>query len=259
VPLRFWSCLNFHGLALASVLMACSPTTQPSHEVPEVRITGLTLTLLDPGLGTRGVRVAFEPEGDHIFTSFEIFRSTRADSLGAPIASAIPTDAPWVEVALPDTSPPYKVFFGVRAVRRIETGEQWFSEKITLDSLAIQPAVRIYRPAQGDTLIGNQVIVEVGALSDPGITLRQAWWHHENGSWVRGLDTCLPRLDCETPRFGNVSVQDTLFLNPVSNATTSGSFGPNGLVCVHGSEVFDGRSTAIRQSLACARFWRVKP
>jgi hypothetical protein len=259
VPLRFWSRLNIHGLALASLWMACSPTTQPNPDVPEVRITGLTLTLLDPGLGTRGIRVAFRPEGDQIFTGYEVFRSTRVDSLGAPIANAVPIDAPWFDVALPDTSPPYKVFFGVRAVRRLETGEPWFSEKIALDSISIQPAVRIHHPAQGDSVIGNQVLIEVGAQSDPGITLRQAWWHHENGTWIRGLDTCLPRLDCETPRFGNVLVQDTLFLNPVSNATTPGSFGPNGLVCVHGSEVFDGRSTALRQSLACTRFWRVKP
>jgi hypothetical protein len=120
-------------MAIVSGLIACSQSTQPAQEVPAARITGLTLTLLDPGLGTRGVRVAFVAEGEAAagneatFTGFEVFRSVTKitnDSLGDPIASGLPTDTPWVEIALPDTTPPYKVYFGVRAVKRMETGEK---------------------------------------------------------------------------------------------------------------------------------------
>lgn len=253
--------------SIAFCLWACSQSTQPAQDVPAARITGLTLTLLDPGLGTRGVRVAFEAEatedgagaGEAEFTGFEVFRSIAMitnDSLGDPIAAGLPADTPWVEIALPDTTPPYKVYFAVRAVKRMETGEKWYSEKVDIDSLAIQPAARIYRPAPGDTLVGNQAHLQVSIQSDQGIVLRQMWWHREGNTWMRGLEDCLPRNDCDTPRFGNVWVDDSLVLAPLGGGSTGNLGEPNALVCVHGAEIFAGRLAAMRQSLACSRFWR---
>jgi hypothetical protein len=232
------------------VLLHCSPSTAPKTDLAPVLVSGIQLTLIDPESGLRGVKISFAPQEPEDITSFQLYRSLRADSLGAPFQSEIAAGEREVLIPLPDSSPPMTVYFGLRAIQKLETGETWSSEEMPIDSVVVLPPVQIYAPGKGDTLAASVLPLEVRANSDQGILLRQLWWEKDSDQWTLRLDTCLPRHDCITPRFGAVSQTDTVTLNFVSTIPKPA------LLCVQGSEVFDGRQTAQRQSLACTRFYR---
>ncbi len=248
MPLRFWSPARF--LCLAALPWACSPSTEPPQQLNPVTIRALQLVLLDPALGTRGVALEFTAEDSGLVTSFDVYRSLHPDSLGSPALANLDPKLNRVLLSVPDTNPPYTLYFGVRAVKRLETGEKLFSDSIPIDSLEVLPPVRVYRPANNENLLGIRLPVEVGVGSDQGILLRQSWWEKIDTGWVMRLDTCLPLEDCQTPLFGNVIQRDSVTLSHRGGASIPTLF------CVLGSEVFDGRSTAQKQSLSCTRFLR---
>jgi hypothetical protein len=209
--------------------------------------------LMDPALGTRGIQIQFEPSDSESVTSFEIYRSLKADSLGDPILTDLGPKDREALIVVPDTNPPFKLFFGVRAIRRLETGEKLISAHLPIESLQVLSPVRIYHPSNGDHIASSEIELEVGVTTDQGILLRQSWWELGENGWHIRLDTCLPRNDCQTPLFGSVIRKDTITLSdPIQGFVTN-------LLCVQGSEVFDGRLTAQRQSLICTRFDRSKP
>lgn len=251
MSLRFWSIARF--LCLAALPWACSPSTEPPDHLNPVTITALHLFLLDPALGTRGVAVEFVAEDSGLVTSFDVYRSLHPDSLGSPAIANLDPKTKRAVVSVPDTSPPYTLYFGVRAVKRLETGEKLFSDSIPVDSLEVLPPVRVYHPANKESLAGIRLPVEVGVGSDQGILLRQSWWEKNDTGWVMRLDTCLPIEDCQTPIFGNGIQRDSVTLSH------SGQVDAPNLFCVTGSEVFDGRLTAQKQSLTCTRFLRQMP
>jgi hypothetical protein len=230
--------------------MRCSHPTSPKTELAAVTVTGIQLTLLDPELGLRGAKISFRPTDSVGITSFHLYRSLQADSLGAAVKVDIDAQSRSVVIPLPDSSPPMTVYFGLKAIQRLETGETWQSGEMHLDSVMVLSPAQIYAPGKGDTLDGAALPIEVGATTDQGMVMRQMWWEKEAETWSFRLDTCLPRNDCFTPRFGTVSLSDTVVLN-FSSSTPRPA-----LVCVLGSEVFDGRLSAQRQSLSCSRFYR---
>ncbi len=225
----------------------CAPGGSPAG-LPGVFIDTLRLELLDPAQGSPGAHVAWSAPSAAI-SSLELYQSLRSDSLGAPVLTGIPPAPASVDVALPDSSPPFTVYFALRAVQVDPTGEKNYSDTLELDSLLITAPPGIYQPANGDTLTGRTAPVSVLIGSDPGATLRQAWYEDEDTGWAMALDTCLPRSDCLTPLFGTNLVTDTIELAPAPAG------GIHELFCVLTTEVIS-TSRGLRQSLGCSRFTR---
>jgi|GEM_PF-3796945 len=213
----------------------------------------MKLVLLEPAVGTRGVHLEFACEDSARITAYEIYAGFDPDSVLSPIQSDLPGNQREAWAALPDTSPPYDIYFGIRGVSRLETGEVLRSEPPEMTVLRVLEPVRLYQPAANDTLRGSGLIAEVGISSDQGVLLRQTWWELGDLGWGIRLDTCFPQDQCLTPSFGNRLLRDSVHIQADAGASVSA------MLCIAGSEDFDDRQTARRQSLSCSRFERKSP
>jgi hypothetical protein len=232
--------------------MFCVDHPGPSPSLPTARLSDIHLVLLDPSTLDAGFSLTWSFPDSGKATSFEIFQSLRADSLGSPVTVISAEDSVrGVFLPLVDTLKPYTAFFAIRAVYVEPTGQKIYGDTVPVDSITVNGPVAISHPATGDTLLGRLLIPEVIAGSTSGVTLRQSLWEKQGAAWQIILDTCLPRGDCITPIIGAATLRDTLVLQDLP----SGEDLP-AVYCVQGTENFEGSRTGLMQSFGCRAFRR---
>ncbi len=241
---------SFLAIGLLNTSFLCSEGNAiPS--LPDVAVDSLRLILYNPELGSRGAYLTWDYPVNKPVTYFELYRGFNPDSLGLPVLTNIAPAPRFTRVEIPDSSPPYTLYFGMRAVEVDPTGQKKYSMKIRLDSLRLMGTGAIHRPLNGDTVLGREIPIEVRTGSDPGQTLRQIWFEKRSSGWVQIVDTCLPRSECEKPVFGTITLLDTIVL--------SGSPTPiSTLFCVMATEANISQSHGLKQSLGCSRFERME-
>jgi hypothetical protein len=239
--------------AVACMGMSCWQDQDPP-ELPSPKLTDIRLTLADPERGAPGAYLAWEyPEGEASY--FLVYQGlatgTAADSaLPAPIA----TESSHLELPLPDSTRPFTAYFSVRAIRVEATGQKLASGALVPDSLTVTPALSILEPATGLRLGGRLLDLQVQTQSDPGVSLRLAYLEKADGAWVTKLDTCMPMDACGIPVFGRSVQRETVVLD-----SYDGTEPLPALLCVFGTESFQGQRTGLAQSLGCSGFFRVAP
>lgn len=234
--------------------MICTGPEGPDPALPEVRIEGIEVELIDPENGRPGVMLSWTWPEDERVTSFEIYQGFRKDSLGAPVAEVPAPGSTSALLPLPDSSRPMVLYYGVRAVFQEATGQKLYSKSIPVDSLIVNPSLEILSPTTRSRHGGRTLEVEVKTSSDNGILVRQILFERTRAGWNRQLDTCLPRAACGIPIFGSTVQRDALILQALSPGDSLEC-----LFCVLGNESFDGAPTGGRQNLGCSRFFRVGP
>lgn len=237
-----WACLG----------MACAGPDREPPALPPVEIEDISLQLLDPADGRAAARVAWSwPEGREA-SYFEIYMSLDRNSLGSPVLTRPASESAYALVPLPDSTRDFTHWFGVRAVLVEPTGQKISGDTIPTGSLGVTASVNVLKPASGSLVAGRVLAVEVQTASDGGIVLRQSLHERIARSWSSLQDTCLPKEACGRPVFGRSIQRDETVMQGVAAGDTVET-----LLCVLGSESFEGGLTGRKQSLGCARFYRV--
>lgn len=244
------------GLAItASLGLSCNRNQEPPS-LPSPILTEINLRIADPEQGLAEASLAWsDPGGEASY--FEVYQSRSLDSLarglsGPPVAK---TDSTGALLPLPtDRIRPFTVYYAVRAVHVEATGQKLASDTLLPDSLTVSPSLSIIIPGAGTYLAGRVLDVRIQSQSDPGVTLRLAYFEKDSNGWVQKADTCLPMNACGLPVFGHAVEEESLVLGQrEANDTVSALF------CVIGTESFQSQRTGLAQSLSCARFFRTGP
>lgn len=237
-----WACLG----------MVCVGPDRNPPTLPAVHIEDIRLQLLDPSDGRAAARLAWSWPEDREASYFEIYMSLDKDSLGSPVLTRPASESTFALIPLPDTTRGFIHWFGVRAVLQEPTGQRIAGDTIPAGSLEVTAAVSLLKPASGSRVAGRILAVEVQTRSDDGIVLRQSLHERISGSWTPGQDTCLPKAACGRPVFGSSIQRDETVMQGLSAGDTVET-----LLCVLGNETFEDDRTGRKQSLGCARFFRV--
>jgi hypothetical protein len=255
-PLAFALRILAAGLAvLASLGLSCDRNREPPS-LPSPILREINLRIADPEQGLAEASLDWSDPGGQA-TFFEVYQSLSLDSLarglsGPPVAK---TDSPAAVLRLPtDRNRPFTVYYAVRAVHVEATGQKLTSDTLLPDSLTVSPSLSIIAPGAGTYLAGRVLDVRVQSQSDPGVTLRLAYFEKDSNGWVQKADTCLPMNACGVPVFGHAVEEESLVLaQREANDTVPALF------CVIGTESFQSQRTGLAQSLSCARFFRTGP
>lgn len=239
-----WACLG----------MVCVGPDGPAPSLPETKLREIGLRILDPEDGRAATFLRWSyPTGEKV-TSYEVYQSLRADSLGALMGEVLDPAVDSLLIPLPAITRPFTLYFRVRAVFREATGQKLYSKNLSVDSLIVNPSLEILTPGSLTYHKERQLDLEVRTSSDDGIILRQSFFEKTQGVWSRLLDTCLPMTACGATIFGNSLQKDALILQSVPAGDTL-----EALLCVLGNESFENANTGRKQSIGCTRFFRTNP
>ena len=231
--------------------MDCSEhRTAPS--LATIHLEDIHVLIADPATGTAGVFLGWSPPADGKVSYYEVYEGFKKDSLGHASLTLAATDSPSTVLVLPDSSRPMTLYYAVRAVWVEATGQKLVSDTLAIDSLIVLPSFSILSPGTGSVQQGRLLRIELETHSDPGIYLDMILFERNAGKWTVKQDTCLPLQACEVPVFGTSLQRDSLVLEDVAPGDTLAS-----LLCVQGTESFQGNRTGLNQSLGCSRFKRV--
>lgn len=244
------------GFAVTACLGLSCDRNQDPPGLPSPVLTDIRLRIADPDQSLPEAALAWSDPGGNA-SYFEVYQSSTFDSLaqGTPSPAVAKTESTGVVLRLPtDRIRPFTVFYAVRAVRVEATGQKLASDTLLPDSITVTPSLSILSPGAGTFLSGRTLDVRVQTQSDPGVTLRIAYFEKDGGGWVQKADTCLPMDACGLPVFGHAVEEESLVLGQrEANDTVPALF------CVIGTESFQNGRTGLAQSLGCARFSRVGP
>jgi len=244
------------GLALLATLgLSCDRNHEPPN-LPSPVLTEIHLRVADPEQGLAEASLDWSDPGGEA-TYFEVYQSLSLDSLARGLSGppAAKTDSASAVLRLPtDRVRPFTVYYAVRAVHVEATGQKVASDTLLPDSLTVSPSLSILAPGAGTYQAGRVLDVQVQTQSDPGVTLRLAYFEKDSGGWAQKADTCLPMDACGLPVFGRAVKEESLVLGQEeANDTVPALF------CVIGTESFQSQRTGLAQSLDCARFFRIGP
>jgi hypothetical protein len=221
--------------------------------LPSAHLTDIHLKMDDPGRGLPGIFLAWDYPGENA-SYFEVFQATHKDSLLQAVKTQAASDSLQAVLPLPDSTRPFTLYFGVRAIRVEPTGQKIYSDTLPIDSITIAPSLSIQRPEAGSFKSGRTLDMEVLTRSDHGVLIRMSYFEKSGAAWTLKQDTCLPTDRCSMPLFGNSAQRDSLILESVAEGDTV-----QALFCVVGTESFQDQTTGLVQSLGCKRFYRVGP
>lgn len=239
-------------VGLASQGMDCSEHRKPPS-LATIRLEDIHVEIVDPATGTEGVYLSWSPPLDGKVSYYEIYQTFKKDSLGHSIHTQPASDTPSATLLLPDTSRPMTIYFAVQSVYVEATGQKIVSDTLPIDSLIVLPSFSILSPGTGTIQQGRILRVELETHSDPGIILKMFLFEKIGSKWVTKHNTCFPLNGCEVPIFGSSLQSDSLVLEEVAPGDTLLS-----LLCIEGTESFEGHKTGLNQSLGCSRFGRVR-
>ncbi|GEM_PF-2365966 len=255
-PLRHFHRLRIArpaGLLLAALICQgsyCGDKHDPPS-LPSALLTDIHLEIKDPALGSPGIHVGWSYPAESRVSYFEIYQSQNRDSLNHVFQSHSAEDSPFVVLTLSDSSRPFTIYYGVRAVYVEPTGQKLISDTMSIDSITITPSLTILQPASGTFKPGRTLDMEVQTSSDPGVMI-QFSYYEDNGKWELKQNGCLPLSPCPSTIFGNSVQRDSLTLEQHAVTDTV-----QALFCVVGTESFQERTTGLMQSLGCTRFFRI--
>lgn len=233
--------------------LSCDRNQDPPS-LPSPVLTDIHLRISDPALASPGVDLAWRDPGGKA-SYYLVYQGLVRDSLIArPLDPPVATESLGTTLTLPDRIRPFTVYYAVRAVRIEATGQKLVSDTLLPDSLTVSPSLGIVAPAAGTYRSGRVLNVQVQTQSDPGVTLRIAYFEKDSLGWAQKADTCLPMDACGRPIFGHALEEESLVLEPQDAGDTVSA-----LFCVIGTETFQSQRTGLAQSLGCARFFRVGP
>ncbi len=238
---------------LTSLGMNCSEHNRPPS-LTSIHLKDIHLEILDPSAGSPGVSIAWSPPADGKVSYYDIYQSFKMDSLGNSILTVPATDSPSVLLPLPDSSLPQTVYFAVRSIWVEATGQKLISDTLVVDSITILPSLSILAPKAGSLQPGRMLQMELETASNFGITLSRSIYERLTTKWLLKQKSCLPATQCDIPIFGPSFVRDSTVLEDVLPGETVSA-----LLCVIGTESFEGHRTGLIQSQGCTRFQRVAP
>ncbi len=243
-------------LVLASLLllmqgMSCSEHPAPLS-LPSIHLTDIHLQIAEPASGTAGVYIRWEKPSDGKVSYYEIFQSMKKDSLNHAVKTQAASESTYTILSLPDSTKPFTLYFAVRPIFVEQTGQKITGDTLVVDSLTLFPSFSILNPSNGTLLIGRILHIEVSTGSNPGIIFNLSLFENNAGKWSKKQEGCLPADACEIPIFGGAGARDSLILEGITPNDTVAS-----LLCLVGTESFEGHKTGLNQSLGCSRYKRI--
>lgn len=231
--------------------MHCSETHAPPS-LDTVHLTDIHLQISDPGSAAPAVFIGWKKLSSDKISYYEIYQGFNKDSLKHSILTQPSSDSPQVVVLLPDSSRPMTVYYAVRAIEVEATGQKKISDTLAIDSITVLPSFRILQPGSNSLQHGRELGIELDVSSNLGIMLKGMIYEKNQSTWTLKQNFCLPRDNCNNPVFERLSPSDPLTLQSVSPGDSIAS-----LICVQGTESFEGSLTGLNQSLICNRYTRV--
>ncbi len=244
--------LGLFLVALTFEGMSCSEH-RSTPALSTIRLNEIHLIMADPASGKPGIFLSWSKPVDGKVSYYEIYQSFNRDSLGHSLVTLAAKDTPSTVVILPDSTLPKTIYYAVRSIWVEPTGQKLVSDTLPVDSITVLPSFTILIPPTGSIQKGREILIELQTHSDPGILLNLSIFEKHIETWSLVQRACLPHGSCETPIFGAASVKDTLTLQDVpANESPLPS-----LLCLDGTESFQGNLTGLRQSMGCSRYLRV--
>jgi len=231
--------------------MNCSEGRSPPS-LATVHLNDIHLQIVDAGSGTFGVSLSWLAPSDGKVSYYEIFQGLNKDSLRQYSDIQLSADSPHATLVLPNESRPMTVYYAIRAIWVEPTGQKLVSDTLAIDSLTVLPSFSILSPNSGSLQSGRLLRIELYTHSEFGILLRATLYEKNGSVWTVKQEHCLPQNGCDNPIFGTFLQKDSLTLEDVAPGDTLES-----LLCVEGTESFQGQLTGLNQSMGCARFGRV--
>ncbi len=231
--------------------MSCTEHPAPLSLV-SIHLTDIHLQIAEPASGTAGVYVRWEKPADGKVSYYEIYQGMKKDSLGHAIKTQAATESTSTILSLPDSTKPFTLYFAVRSIFVEGTGQKISSDTLIIDSLTLLPSFSILNPSNGSLQLGRALHIEVTTSSNPGIIFHLSLFENNAGKWTKKQEGCLPADACDIPIFGGSGARDSLTLEPVPPNDTLSS-----LLCLVGTESFEGHKTGLNQSLGCSRYKRI--
>ena len=240
--------------AWVSLGFMCEEDRTRIPTLPPAILEDIHLLSLDTLTGAPAVSLSWSyPSGAKV-SRFEVYQGFRSDSLGSPVLLGVGPEETQAHLPLPDSTRPFKIFYGIRAVFVEPTGQKLYGDSVPVDSITLTRLPEIDHPASGSVLHDRQMDLTVRVNSDFGIVLRQALYGKSGRDWRLLIDTCLPRNYCGVPVFGPTTRNDTLILEGPPRGDTLSL-----MYCVEGTESYENRRTGLIQSVGCSRFFLTAP
>jgi hypothetical protein len=231
--------------------MNCSEHSRPPS-LTTIRFDKIHLEILDPATGTPGVLLSWSPPQDGKVSYYDVYRSFKLDSLGNSVLTIPATDSPTALLPLPDSSLPQTIYFAVRSIWVEATGQKLISDTLAVDSISIMPTLSILAPKSGSRQPGRVLHIELETGSNFGVVLSMSLYEKWGSKWLLKQASCLPASECDIPFFGPAFPRDSMILEEIPPGDTVSA-----LLCVVGTESFEGHLTGLIQSQGCSRFQRV--
>ncbi len=231
-----------------AVLCPDSHTNSPSPAM--VMVTSAEITLGDTASLSPAIQLSWNFNPENVFSYFDVYLTLHPDSLPYRIAHRIDPALRSAHVALPNSTAPFTVYYGVKAVLQRATLQIFESDSMPLLPFTLIQSPSLLSPLPGSLDTAQSTHFEILSRSDLGASHRLMLYVQKQNTWTARLDTCLPMDACRQPQFGERILSSDLILERPNGSAQKFHW------CIKTQEASTTSLRGLRQGLRCSQFYR---